>query len=417
MIKKHLINLLNHLPYMKRAVKKAYQYVGTLFSNRRTQPKWIQLESSSKTEHLFGYYDKCPWSPDAKNMLYLSVMAANKRPSSTSQADIILKDTASNTERVIACTNTWNVQQGCMLQWLNSNNEFIYNDFREQAYVAIIHNLKSNTQRTVCRPVYSVSADGKSAISLDFVRLNTFRPGYGYVNTPDKTAQLQCPDEPCLWFVNLTDDTAQTILKYTDLLKIYPKDSMLGAYHKVNHVMINPNGTRFMFLHRWMKDGKKYDRLLTCNMDGTEIYDLLDEGMVSHSFWLSDSKIITYASTYRDGSQYYVLVDKTQEKTVALGGKLHEDGHPSLSPDGKYIITDTYPNFMRKQTLFLCHIESGSVKKIAEVYANPKYSEECRCDLHPRWNRSSDEICFDGAPGRYRQVYSLALRSDMSKDT
>ena len=39
--------------------------------------------------------------------------------------------------------------------------------------------------------VYSVSLDGKFALSLDFSRLHRLRKGYGYSNIPDKTYEEQ----------------------------------------------------------------------------------------------------------------------------------------------------------------------------------------------------------------------------------
>ena len=175
--------------------------------------------------------------------------------------------------------------------------------------------------------------------------------------------------------------------------------------------MINPSGTRFMFLHRWIKNGVKFDRLLTCRMDGKDIYNLLDEDMVSHCNWKDDTTIIAFAHTHEFGNHYYILHDKSGEREVMDKYLPDVDGHPSYSPDGKYIITDSYPNFKRKQRLYLYDVQAKSCKQIAEVYSSKPYIHDTRCDLHPRWKRDSSEICFDGAQGKYRQVYTLKINN------
>ena len=168
-----------------------------------------------------------------------------------------------------------------------------------------------------------------------------------------------------------------------------------------------------MFIHRWIVDGVTDRRLITCNIDGSDMYLLLDDGMVSHNNWKDDGTIISYCYSKFDGDAYHVLYDKTQKRETIGKGILSVDGHPSYSPDGKYIITDTYPDWKRKQALYLIRVSDERIIKIGSIYSNVKYMNETRCDLHPRWNYNSREICFDGADGNYRQVYVLNLDKEV----
>ncbi|HEX9062339.1 MAG TPA: hypothetical protein VF941_19380, partial [Clostridia bacterium] len=133
------------------------------------------------------------------------------------------------------------------------------------------------------------------------------------------------------------------------------------------------------------------------------------DNMVSHCNWKNDNTIIAWANTHAYGNHYYVLTDKSKDKHIFGDKQLTVDGHPSYSPDGKFMITDTYPDFRRKQSLILCNLETGEITSIAKVYARIKYTNDTRCDLHPRWKRDSTEICFDGAQEKYRQVYTLKI--------
>lgn len=403
---------LSKFPVLKRMIKNMYYFAGNLLSDRNTSLPGLTQISSDHQEHNFGYYDKSPWSKDQKYMVYLAPSGASKHYVSQDETPILLFDCAAKTERVLTKTHVWNSQQGCMLQWLGPDfsSKIIYNDFRNGNYCSVIYSLADGTETILKAPVYTVSKDGKTAISLDFSRLNTFRPGYGYCNLDDGTAKERYPDTPCMWKLDIEKNEVEALpFTYRFLAQWNSDASMEIGYHKVNHIMLNPSGTRFMFIHRWIINGVTHHRLLTCNTDGTELYLLLNEGMVSHNNWKDDATIISYCHSKQYGDAYHVLKDQTQIKDVIGAGILTTDGHPSYSPDGQYIITDTYPDFKRKQRLYLIRVLDGSVKKLGEVYSSIGYRNETRCDLHPRWNYDSKEICFDGAIKSKRQVYKLPI--------
>ena len=260
-------------------------------------------------------------------------------------------------------------------------------------------------EKVVPMPIYSVSYDGKFALTLDFSRLHRLRKGYGYSNLPDLTKDEKCPDKPCIWYVNLELSKVKPILKYTDFRNFETRPEMENAEHKVNHIMLNPSGNRFMVLHRWFKGSRKYTRLVTANVDGTEMYNLNDDDMTSHCYWKNDTEILTCRK--KDfGNGYYLMQDKTQEYK-RLWPELTRDGHPSYSPDGRYVITDTYPDKSRLSTLYL--IKEDKIEKLARVFAPFSYDNDVRCDLHPRWNRAGNQICFDSVFEGKRGLYLVKL--------
>lgn len=77
--------------------------------------------------------------------------------------------------------------------------------------------------------------------------------------------------------------------------------------------MLSPNGIRFMLLHSCFDRQRKYSRLLICNIDGTDLYDLNDDDMVSHCCWKSDDEILAFENKRGSGAGYYLMRDKTQE--------------------------------------------------------------------------------------------------------
>lgn len=411
---------LNKYPAVKKVVKSIYQHGMYAISKRiKAEGDIVRVSpDDSNHEYFFGYYDKSPWDITDRFILCLKANDTWSDVSPKEKADILLIDTQKsesdpNRVKKIAETRAWNVQQACMLQWLGPDfsSRIIYNDFRDNKYVSVILNITTGEERVLGAPTYSVSADGKTALTLDFSRLYNLRPGYGYYNLTETTKGVALPDTTAVWKINLDSGDITPLLKYTDFAAFQPRPEMLekGAIHKVNHLMISPNGQRFMVLYRWFNGERKYTRLITCNIDGKDMYVLSDDDMVSHCFWKDDEHILAFENKKSSGTGYYLMKDKTQEYQHCWP-ELTGDGHPSYSPDRSHIVTDSYPDRARIQYLRVMDDEDTKPKIIAKVFSPFKYDNDTRCDLHPRWNHKGDNICFDGVFEGHRGIYFARVK-------
>ncbi|MFD1173222.1 hypothetical protein [Oceanobacillus picturae] len=412
-IESKLNSYLNRLPVVKKTVKRLYQIgMYTVSPKIKSEGDIEKISPDDGMEYFFGYYDKSPWDATDRYMLCLRVKKTYSSVAPQEPAEIILFDTHDNNSyRVLGKTRTWNVQQGCMLQWLGPNysEKIIYNDFRNNEYCSVILNLLTNEEKIISMPVYSVSSNGDSALTLDFSRLHRLRPGYGYSNLPDINKGTNCPDQACIWHVNLINGKITPILKYTDFFNFETRPEMEGAEHKVNHIMLSPSGERVMVLHRWIQGSNKYTRLVTFNSDGTEMYNLSDDNMTSHCYWKNNNEIIAYAHKKTEGNGYYLMKDKTNQFQQKWP-ELTADGHPSFSSIHNMFVTDTYPDRARVASIYIIGSED-EVNKVARVFAPFKYDNDVRCDLHPRWNREGNKICFDSVFEGKRGLYTLDINN------
>ena len=406
---------LEQFPGIKHAAKRVYQRlsVATDRSRVKSEGDIIRVSPDDEYEYFYGYYDKSPWDSDDRYMICVRVQQAYKSVAPKEPGTVCLVDTAENNRLIeIGTTHSWNVQQSCMAQWLGPDykSHIIYNDFRNGAYCSVIFNVDNMKEEKVLPiPVYDVSRDGTLALSLDFNRLHRMRPGYGYSNMPDKTKGILCPDECCIWKMEVPSGKTTELYKYTDFASFEPDGTMNGAEHKVNHLMISPNGKRFMVLHRWFDKGRKHTRLVTASTNGSDMYNLSDDVFVSHCFWKNDNEILSFLRKKDTGDHYYLMRDKTHDYKM-YWPELNTDGHCSYSPDGKYIITDTYPNRKRIASVFLCTEDDNKSRRIARVFSPFKYDNDCRCDLHPRWNRESNKICIDSVHEGKRGLYVIPVK-------
>jgi hypothetical protein len=411
-IESGLNSILLKSPIIKKLIKRTYQLGMYAISPKiKSQGDIVRISPKDEYEYFFGYYDKSPWDATDRYMLCMRAKNTYKSVAPKEEAEIVLIDTKDNNSyKVLAKTKTWNVQQGCMLQWLGPDytDRIIYNDFRAGKYCSVILNIKTNEEKLISMPVYSVSSDGSFALTLDFSRLHRLRKGYGYSNLEDTTKNEKCPDKPCIWNINLASGENKPLLKYTDFASFEQRQEMKDAEHKVNHIMISPSGDRFMVLHRWLNGTQKYSRLITMNCDGSKLYNLSDDDMVSHCFWKNDYEILAYLRKRDSGNGYYLMKDKTQDYKK-LWTVLSSDGHPSFSPDGEFVITDTYPDRKRMASLYCINTENDEIKQLARVFAPFRYDNDLRCDLHPRWSRKGDKICFDSVFEGKRRLYVVKV--------
>lgn len=426
---------LNKYPKAKRTVKFVYQHVMYAISPKIRYEGNITRVSPNDGSHeyFFGYYDKSPWDITDRYVLCLRANDTWSDVSPKEKADILLIDTVlpeDNGSRVrkLAETSAWNVQQSCMLQWLGPDfsSQIIYNDCRSGKYVSVIQHVASGEERVVTAPVYTVSTDGKTALTLDFSRLYNLRPGYGYHNVPETTEGIAFPKATAIWKIDLVTGVVSPLLSYEDFVSLQPREEMLdvSAVHKVNHLMISPSGNRCMVLYRWFNGRRKYTRLITFNTeDGKDMYVLSDDNMVSHCFWKDDEHILAFENKKDCGPGYYMMTDKTQIFSRCWP-KLCNDGHPSYSPDRKHVVTDTYPDRMRMAEIKIMDgvdEQKDGAEVVARVFAPFKYDNDTRCDLHPRWNRAGDRIAFDSVFEGHRGLYvvkpELPLPIIMNKDS
>lgn len=409
---------LNKYPGVKKVIKRGYQYAMYAISPKlKSEGNIIRVSPDEAGEFFFGYYDKSPWDASGRYMLCMKAKDTWSEPDPQTSADILLLDTENiGTYRKLATTQTWNVQQGCMAQWLGPDfsRRIIYNDLRDGQYCSIILDIETGNERILNTPVYTVSNDGRTALSLDFSRLHSLRLGYGYSSLDERTKGLALPDATAVWRINIESGVVTPILTYRDFATFQPRKEMQeqGSVHKVNHLMLSPNGKRFMVLYRWFVGSRKYTRLNTCNIDGTDMYVLSDDDMVSHCYWKNDEHILAMEHKKGEGNGYFLMKDKTQE-WQHLWPQIDNDGHPSYCPtDNHLVVTDSYPNRARVADVKLLRDddpEGEKMKVIARVFAPFKYDNDTRCDLHPRWSRDGKKVCFDSVFEGRRGLYVVSI--------
>ncbi len=375
--------------------------------------------------HYFGYYDKFPYDITGKYCLTLETDFMDRPPQPADVARIgMVEVEGDGTFQPLAETRAFNWQQGTHLQWMPqaADREILYNVWEGNSYLACVHNIQSGEKRLLPRPVYALSRDGRQAVSVNFSRIHTTRPGYGYNGIPDPGLHINCPDNDGIWVMDMETGQTDFIISIAQAAAIEPEESMQDTRHWFNHLEFSTDDSRFVWLHRWHIRGKNglvtwKTRMLTANPDGSDIYLLNKDDMTSHFDWKNGNQIIGWARQFDIGDRYFVFTDQTRDIDIIGEDVFSSDGHCSYSPDRKWILTDTYPQAPgHKRTLILYNIERNERIDIGRFYAPEHFETQIRCDLHPRWSRDGRKICFDSMhENEHRQLYEVDVTEIVSQ--
>ncbi len=421
------------------------------------------------SHHFFGYYDKCPWNKSGETLLALEADFLDRLPGPQDAARIgAINLSRGGSFHAFAETRAWNWQQGAMLQWLPPKEEFsvIFNDLRGDKFVSSIFDIRDGKEkRELPFPIYSLHPSGRHALSLNFSRLDNVREGYGYKGIRDKRVGNPAPADDGIYRINLETGDVSLLLSLAQLRSHQFVGSMDEGKHWVDHLAFSPNGDQFAFLHRWqLKNGGMHSRFcamrfnpVASGVDSQTPSVLLDSGMASHFIWRNNRELVIWGrplgfstSITKPGllrkilvPVYHALVRSSgsrqkisgdaflsfifedgawrTKKPLALGrGIIKEDGHCSFSPDGEWLLTDTYPTKDHFRVLELFHRGSGKKAEIGRFYSLPERKfgvgpgwdlSALRSDLHPRWNRNGTAVCIDSVHSGARQMHVIDIQS------
>ena len=344
-------------------------------------------------------------------------------------------------------TTAWNWQQGAQLQWVtvSGREQVLFNQRYRNGVFAALHDPESNEESRLSAPVYTVSKNSSVALTLNYGRLFKVRQDYGLSGVPDTFGEELAPSQDGIYRFDFPNGNPRLILSIAEIAMMEPNPMGEGRKHWVNHLMFNPAGNRFCFLHRFERtDGIVHSRLMSANQDGTELR-LLFEGLVSHYDWMDDGRIFAWAgrrslltggsgkrggigSAIRKclkpvyyalgkprilmqkivGDSYFIINDMVEKKSLEVAkGILTSDGHCTVSPDRKWMLTDGYTDAKNRLPLYVWNLDEEWAVELGRYDTPPHLDGPLRVDLHPRFSHDGRKICIDSAMDGARNMYIL----------
>lgn len=373
--------------------------------------------TSGPKEHLFAsYYGINSWSADHRYVSVLETPIKYRLPTENDPATLGLVDLETNEFIPLTETRAWNFQQGCMAHWLGAhpNSRIIYNDLVNGKYVSIIMDVHTKQKiRILPYPIAAVSPNGKEAISINFSRLRTTRKAYGYGGDgQDAHLDVQFPKDDGLFLVDLESGNAKLLVSINDIKAQVPEVPEEGIEY-FNHVLFSREGGKIFWLARAIP--QRNTSSFTVNRDGTNLQRCFPDGWGgSHFDWLNEEELMI-TGEYKAESNAHILFTVGQDNYRRLGnGLLDYDGHGTFSPDGLWMVTDTYPSKgLYEQKIYLMDMKTEAVLPMGRYIHPPEFranGKDAACDIHPRWSPKGDMIGFNSVTTGSRQAYIIKLK-------
>jgi hypothetical protein len=379
----------------------------------------IRAVTGSPGYHWFGYYDKEQFDGTGRYLLGMEAHFQHHRPRPDDSITIGMIDLLDGDRWLpLGQSRAWCWQSGCMLQWRPGHEgEIMWNDRGDDGFVSHILNVRTGQRKTLPFAFFTVHNSGKTALGLDFERLEYMRPGYGYSGVCDRNIDVMAPDDMGIYNLNFETGAKNLIISLRQVFEIsHPAGDLSDCKHYFNCLLFNPEGSRFVVLHRWRTErglGWPFKtRMMIADPDGSHI-GILVPGGCGHFNWRDDQHLIVQEggfSLYEDGKG---KIGKVGEGVLPDSG-----GHISYLPGNEWLVGDTYPDESRHQRLYLYNVNTGKFLVLGSFYSPVEYTgshsgrgdDEWRCDLHPRISRDGGLITMDSPHGgNGRQIYLVDI--------
>jgi len=380
----------------------------------------IRVLTSGPKHHFFGYYAVSPWNRKGDKMLCLESGFQNRMPRPNEAATIMEVNPQTGEMKPIVETRAWNLQQGCMLNWHPADADtFLYNDAEDGEIISVARNSKSGKVRKYGRAIESVAPNGRVASCVTYGRLARLRPVVGYAAAKDPNPEENHPLNDGVHILDLRSGKSRLAVSlrqvYEALAPRHPelKDKAMFIQHSV----INPASDRMFFLARTIERGALTSAMFSAGLDGSDLREVVPYGRgVSHFAWRGPKQIM---ATFRmEKTVRHVLFADTANPEYQVVGPefLDADGHCSFGTDPQLLVTDRNISEIPAKRLLLYHMgrKEGTVLGTfpMKTPSGENYiTTDLRCDLHPRWKATGDQICFDAldTTSWTRQVHLATL--------
>ncbi|MCC5829210.1 MAG: hypothetical protein JJU36_07155 [Phycisphaeraceae bacterium] len=402
-------------------------------------PAWCCTPGEGRSLHRF--FDTPAISPDGRLLAVCRLPFEDRLNEPGEIAHVVVIDLDEGGERIVAETRGWEFQMGCNLNWAG-DRVLVFNDVDTAAWRPVVVRLDLESDQSQRWPggVYQVSPDGRWAAAASMEKMRRTQPGYGVLVPDDRSRQnVGAVDDDGLFITDLQTGERRLLLSLRDAIRVIPELNTLSESELEKweiygfHSKWSPRGDRLIFtIRRYPNTGHnrfnafarrkegvtvRFD-VLTLRPDGSELHNAVPadawERGGHHINFFPDGEHLS-ANIRLPGDEEVSLI-QVRCDGADLGRITHKtigSGHPTIHPDGRHILTDTYT--MERMaypdgTVPLRWIDrrADTEREVLRIGArvDPQPDPVMRVDPHPAWDRSWRWVVFNGVDqANTRRVY------------
>lgn len=387
------------------------------------------------------FFDTSPFSPSGRYIAATRFLQEERLPLPGEKAEIVLVDLQTGEECIVAETCGWETQMGANVNWGADDNTLYFNNVDTTTWESFIVKLNPHTkeQERLEGSIYRISPNGKQIISASAKRMRRTQHGYGVVVPDEHVPRNYGLSSEDGLYVTDTQTGKQTLLVSISDIFEHATPKIDKAYYEQGecygfHCKFNPQGDRLLFSMRWMPKQKKepWDMnptgeleffVVTMKPDGSDIHVAVGpkewRKVGHHINWFPDGKRLSM-NLCIDGDDKMYLVEVNYDGTnlKKITESVPGSGHPTVHPNGKQILTDTYEHEKMADgdgtvPLRWIDLEEGTEETIIKInVANDaqKRIVALRVDPHPAWDSTHQFIAFNGFYKGTRHVFVADMR-------
>jgi len=399
-------------------------------------PCWCLTPNEGGFIHRF--FDTSPVSPSGRYVALFRLPFEDRLPLPGEKGGVYLVDLHTGKLDFLSETAGWESQMGANVNWGGTDEELYFNDVDLQTWQPFAWKMDP-LRRTKVRmggTVYHASPDGRFLISANMTSMRRTQPGYGVVVPDGKVRRnIGAPEDDGFC---LTDTATGKARRFSlrDLvargraagLKLSEEEEARSEIYGF-HSKFNPQSDCMMLSLRWFPNAgharKNLFKLdggsvrfawLTLPPDASKIHCAVGpeewEKGGHHATWYPDGRQISMNLAVDRDVLRFMRVNFDGTGYEKISKKLIGSGHPTIHPNGRNLITDSYlAEFCGDQAagtvpLRWCDLETETETDLLriQIAQNTGYGE-LRCDPHPAWDRSWRYIVFNGIPDGNRRVF------------
>ncbi len=359
---------------------------------------------------IHSYFNTCPESPDGRHVLFYASTAKDAH-----HGEVVIRDRKTGEEKVLATNiNAEDAHRVACQQWVSGGKRVVFHGERDGEWFVACVDLDTMKERILARGQLA----GWGQPDADIVPLYSphWRPGA----------------HPDLDLINVVTGEKQTPVTVEALKQAYPdwfEKTFAGQKPSIFFPILSPNLER-VFFKMALATGDDPRSKSASARQGLICYSLAEKKFLfmspkwGHPSWQPDSRHIT--------EMHYTVIDSNDGKvtanpgmpTKAIRAKAAASGdtsildaymkdvsgdHPSVSPDGKLVVTDTtLEKFGGTRTEWgvVLADAKGTGQVIIHKFDNSKGARSWRVSHpHPVFSADGRRIYYNVSDGEFTRLF------------
>ncbi|MCP4194320.1 MAG: hypothetical protein GY768_27230 [Planctomycetaceae bacterium] len=379
--------------------------------------------------YVHTYFDVTPFSPSQRYFAVTRVPILSRLPVLGDKADICVIDLEAETIQTVYTTRCWGYQTGSNIQWGSTDRRLYVNDVVDRTAVCVGIDLETTETRAYAGPLYSVAPDESCVVGFPHELKDVSQEGYGVPpKKPGEYASLPpgASKKEGIWLTDLKSNEKRLIASLADVAAKVPSPPPFeGGTYYFWHTKFNRQGTRLLqvlrYMHPRMPDTRN-PMMFTFRPDGSDIRFTPKTDRVpvwdangGHPNWHGDGVHVIRSMPVKGmAGNRFVQARYDGTDFRMLSETIEGGGHPSVEPQGKYLITDKrhHDAGVARMGLRLIDLTANEEMRVCDLPTIDKSKLQnvvFRLDGHPVWSRDYQQVSLQAAPLGKRQLFVVNL--------